>query len=169
LAEQEIADQHAGLVAPADARRDLPAAHVAFVHHVVVEEGRRVHELDARREADVAVAAVAAERGGGEGEHWPQALAAGRDEVVRDLRDHRDLGARARHDHRVDALHVRGDEADEVADPGSVVRVLVFEGEDDAHARSYGMRPPHSPPSPPLQALGGATSCLRGGASERAA
>ena len=51
LAEEEVADEDARLVAPLDPRGDLAAPHVALVHDVVVEEGRRVHELDARRRA----------------------------------------------------------------------------------------------------------------------
>ena len=57
LAEQEVADQNARLVAPLDARGDLAAPHVALVHHVVVEQGGGMHELDAGGELDVALAA----------------------------------------------------------------------------------------------------------------
>ena len=56
LAEQEIADEHACLVAPFDAGGDAAAAHVALVDDVVVKERRRVHELDAGGELDVPVA-----------------------------------------------------------------------------------------------------------------
>ena len=89
LAEQEIADQHAGLVAPQHARRQLAAPHVALVDDVVVQQRRGVHELDRRRELDMAVAAIAAEARGRQRQHRPQPLAARRDEVVGDLRDHR--------------------------------------------------------------------------------
>ena len=61
LAEQEIADQHACLVAPQHARGEPAAPHLAFVDHVVVQQRRRVHELDRGRELDVAVAAIAGE------------------------------------------------------------------------------------------------------------
>ena len=56
LAEQEIADQDACLVAPDHAGGELAAAHVAFVDHVVVQQRGGVHELDRGRELDVAVA-----------------------------------------------------------------------------------------------------------------
>ena len=49
LAEQEIADQYARLVAPDLSGRRLAAAHVALVDHIVVKQRRGVHELDARR------------------------------------------------------------------------------------------------------------------------
>ena len=56
LAEQEIADQHARLVAPQHARGEPAAPHVAFVDDVVVQQRGGVHELDRGRELDVAVA-----------------------------------------------------------------------------------------------------------------
>ena len=61
LTEQEIADQHAGLVAPQHARRHLAAPHVALVDHVVVQQRRGVHELHRRRQLDMAVALVVGE------------------------------------------------------------------------------------------------------------
>ena len=59
LAEQEIADQHARLVAPQHARRGLAAPHLALVDDVVVQQRRGVHELDRGGELDVAVAGIA--------------------------------------------------------------------------------------------------------------
>ena len=56
LAEQKIADQHARLVAPQHARGEPAAAHVAFVDHVIVQQCRRVHELDRGGELDMTVA-----------------------------------------------------------------------------------------------------------------
>ncbi len=58
LPEQEIAHQHARLVAPDDPRRRPPAPQIAFVDHIVVEQRRVVQELDRRRE--VGLRAVAA-------------------------------------------------------------------------------------------------------------
>ena len=107
LAEQEIADQHARLVAPQHAGGELAAAHVAFVDHVVVQQRRSVHELDRGGELDVAVAGVAGELGHGQRQHRPQPLAARGDQVVGDFRDHGDVGAGARQNRRVDALHIR--------------------------------------------------------------
>ena len=106
LAEQEIADQHARLVAPQHARGEPAAPHLAFVDHVVVQQRRRVHELDRGGELDVAVAGIAGEPRHRQGQHRPQPLAARIDQVVGDLGDHRHLGAGARQDHGVDALHV---------------------------------------------------------------
>ena len=51
LAEKEVAHQHARLVAPEHAGGQLAAAHLAAVHDVVVQQRRRVHELDRRRRA----------------------------------------------------------------------------------------------------------------------
>ena len=52
----EIADQHAGLVAEHFVGRVAPAAQGRHIHHVVVQQGRRVDELDERRRLDVWVA-----------------------------------------------------------------------------------------------------------------
>ena len=132
LAEEEIADEHTRPVAPHHAGRRLAPAHVAFVDHVVVEEGRGMHELDGRGELDMALALVAGELRGGEREHWPQPLAAGLDEVVRDVRDHCDLGAGAGEDGRIDAGHVGFRQGDDPLDGPRLG--LVFECDDDTQA-----------------------------------
>ena len=77
LAEQEVADQDARLVAPQHARGELAAAHVALVDHVVVQQRCRVHELDRGGELDMAVAGIAGEFGHSQRQHRPQPLAAG--------------------------------------------------------------------------------------------
>jgi hypothetical protein len=95
-----------------------------------VEKRRRVHELDRRRQLDVALAFIAGELGRGEREHGPQPLAARRDEVVRDFRDHRDLGARAGEDGGIDPCHVGLGQGDDPLDRPCLG--LVFECDDDA-------------------------------------
>ena len=52
--EQEVAHQHRGLVAEHRIGAGRAAAQQALVHHVVVQQGRGVDELDAGGEADVA-------------------------------------------------------------------------------------------------------------------
>ena len=128
LAEQEIADQHARLVAPQHAGGEPAAPHLALVHHVVVQQRRGVHELDRGGELDVAVARIAGELRHREREHRPQPLAAGRDQVIGDLRDHRHLRPGPRQDRGVDPLHVGGDELDQAVDGGGR---SAFEGDDD--------------------------------------
>ena len=132
LAEQEVADQHARLVAPEHARGGPAAPHVALVDHVVVQQRRGVHELDRGGELDVAVAGIAGQARHRQGQHRPQPLAAGRDQVVGDLRDHRHLGAGARQNLGVDPLHVGRDELDQAVD-GGVGRT---EWDDDGHVRA---------------------------------
>ena len=61
LAEQEIADQDARLVAPQHAGGELAAPHFALVDDVVVQQRRGVHEFDGGGELDVAVAGIAGE------------------------------------------------------------------------------------------------------------
>ena len=52
--------------------------------------------------------------------------------MVGDLRDHRDLGSRARQDRRIDPLHVAGDEFDEPVDQGGL---MTFERNDDGQQK----------------------------------
>ena len=110
LAEQEIADQDAGRIPPQHPRRLLAAPHLAVIDDIVVEERGGVHELDAGREIHMAGAFVTAHPGGGEGQHRPEPLAAGGDEMIGDLGDQRDLRPGARQDERVDALKIGPDE-----------------------------------------------------------
>ena len=72
--KEEIADENAGGVSPHHSGRRLAAAKVAAIDDIVMEEGGRVHELDAGGEIDVAVALVAAHPRGREREHRPQPL-----------------------------------------------------------------------------------------------
>ena len=60
--EQEIADQHGGLVAEHRVGRGQPAAQQALVHHVVVQQRGGVDELDAGGELDVPRVALADSR-----------------------------------------------------------------------------------------------------------
>src|SRR3546814_13422613 len=49
-AEQEVADEHRGAVAPDHVRGLAPAAQVRLIDHVVVEQSRGVDEFDGRRQ-----------------------------------------------------------------------------------------------------------------------
>ena len=131
LAEQEIADQHARLVAPEHARGEPAAPHVALVDDVVVQQRRGVHEFDRGGELDMAVAGIAGEPRQRQRQHRPQPLAAGSDQVVGDLGDHRHFGAGARQDGGVDALHVGGHQLDQRIDRRAR---WALERDDDGHA-----------------------------------
>jgi hypothetical protein len=111
---QEVADENAGFVAPHHAGRELAAAQLAFVDHVVVQQCRGVHEFHRSRELDVTFTGITGEIGHRQRQHRAQPLAAGRDQVVGDIGDHRDFGPGPRQDGGVDALHVGGDEFDEL-------------------------------------------------------
>jgi hypothetical protein len=130
LAEQEIADQHACLVAPDHARGRLAAAQFAFVHHIVMQQRRGVHEFDGGREIDMAGAAISGEHGGRQRQHRPQALAARRDQVVRDLRNHGHFRAGAAQNQFVDLSEVGTNQAAQAFDRG----FWRLEGQDDGHA-----------------------------------
>ena len=132
LAEQEVADQHARLVAPDHARRLPAATQVALVDDVVMQQRRCMHELDRRRELDVALAGIAEHLGGGERHHRAQALAARRDQMIGDLGDHLDVGTGLRQDQLVDAAHVGRGQRDQVGDR-SRLALAAFKVENNAH------------------------------------
>ncbi len=113
LPEQEIADEDARLVAPQQPRRRLAAPEVALIDDVVMEQRRRMHELDARREPHMAGALIAGQLGGGDGQHRPEALAAGIDQMPRELGDQLHIGAGAVENDAVDMAHILRDKRDE--------------------------------------------------------
>ena len=76
-----------------------------------MEQRGCVHELDARGEFHVAVATVAAHLRGRQRQHRPEALAAGVDEVPRDLGNEFHVGPGARPDQGVDPRHSLRSEA----------------------------------------------------------
>jgi hypothetical protein len=88
-AEQEIAHQHAGLVAPERVGGRQPTAQVALVHDIVMEQRRRMNEFHTSGQPDMAVAAIVAELGGRQRQQRPQALAACGDDVPGQLWDQR--------------------------------------------------------------------------------
>ncbi len=75
LSEQEVADQHAGLVAPQHPGGQFAAPQFAFVDHVVMQEGGGMHEFDRGGELDMAVAGIAGEVGHRQGQHRAQPFA----------------------------------------------------------------------------------------------
>src|SRR5690606_35794677 len=105
---QEIPDQHAGGIAPDRIGGAAPAAQVRFVDDVVVQQGGGVDELDDRRELVVFGAVAAAGAAGQRHQHRPQALAAGRHDVLGDLVDQDHVGGQAAADQGVDPGHVVG-------------------------------------------------------------
>ena len=124
-AEKEVADQHAGLVAPENAGGLLAAAHVAFVDDIVMQQSGRVHELDGGGELDVMFALVAEHAGRGERQHRAQALAAGGDEMVGDLGNQLDMGTGLGKNQLVHAFHIGLGQVDQRLDRGLFVFVFV--------------------------------------------
>ena len=116
LAEQEVADQHARLVAPDHACRLLAAAQAALVDDVVMQQRRGMHEFDAGGELDVTIAGIAEHLGGGERHHRPQPFASRRDQMIGDLGDHLDVGARLGKDQLVDTAHVGRGQIEQLLD-----------------------------------------------------
>ena len=105
---QEVADQHAGGVAPYGVRGAPSAAQVRFVDHVVVQQGGGVDELDHRRELVRVLAAMAERARGKQQQHGPQPLAAGADDVFAHLVDQDHVRGQPAPDQRIDAGHVVG-------------------------------------------------------------
>ncbi len=109
-AEQEVADQHAGRVAPDEVGGALATPQVRPIDHIIVQQRGGVDELDRRRQAVVARAAIAEQARARERQHRAHALAAAGDQMAGQLRDQRDLGLHARQDHRVDEVEVTRDQ-----------------------------------------------------------
>src|SRR5579883_222309 len=141
LAEQIIADEDGCFVPPEHARRELAAAHVAFIDDVVVQQGRRMHEFDGRGELDMPVAAIAAETRRRQSEHRAQPLAAGRDEMIGDFRNHLDVGGGMQQDRLIDPRHVRADKRGERLDLAFAGHVL----ERYYDAQGPALLPPRAP------------------------
>ena len=101
---EEIADEHARLIAEDRVRGLLTAAQAGAVDDVVVQQRRRMNELDDGGGRHVILAATGA-AGARREQHGQgsQPLAAVVDDVVRDLVHERNVAAQAPHDH---AVHV---------------------------------------------------------------
>ena len=80
----------------------MPRRSVALVDDVVVQQRRRMNELDRGGEADMALAAIAAHAGRQQRQDRPHALAAGLRQVLGQLRDQRHLALHALDDQTVD-------------------------------------------------------------------
>ena len=117
-AEEEIAHQHGGLVAPHQVGGDLAAAQGAFVHHIVMQQGGGVDELHRRGQPHMMVAGIAAGLGRRQGEHGAQPLAAGIDQMLGQIGDQRHAGSHAGMDQLVGGGHVGGRPGHAAAPPG---------------------------------------------------
>ena len=103
---QEVADQHAGGIAPHRVGGLAAAAQVGFVDHVVVQQGGGMDELDHGRELVRIRTAMPERARRQQQQHRPQALAAGADDVLGDLVDQHHVGGQAAPDQRIDRRHV---------------------------------------------------------------
>ena len=109
-AEQEVADQHRRLVAPDGVRGGRAAPEPAVVDHVVVQQGGGVDELDAGGQRQLPRAAIAAQSRREQREDRPDPLAAGGDDVARQLRDQADFALHPVEDDPVHLVELDGDE-----------------------------------------------------------
>jgi hypothetical protein len=97
-----------------------------------------VHEFDGGRELDVAGPGITGEPRHGERKHRAQPLAAGRDQVIGDLGNHRYLRSGARQYGRIDAFHVGGHELAQTIDGGGRT---AFKWDDDGQKTCSGRCP----------------------------
>ena len=115
---QEIAHEHAGRIAPQRVGGAPAAAQVGFVHHVVVQQGRGVDELDDRRQLVRPWAAAAQGPGRQHDQHGSQALAAGGDDVFGNLVDKHHVRGQPAADQGVHGRHLAGGEGLDLGDAG---------------------------------------------------
>ena len=106
---QEIADENARRIAEQGVGGRSTPPQGRFVHHVVVQERRRMDELDDGGQPMVRIAAITECAGRQDDQRGPQPLAASFDDVVRDLAHESHVGMQARPNDLVDRLHVGGD------------------------------------------------------------
>ena len=111
---QVIADQHACGITPDMVAGFAAATQVGSVHHIVVEQRRRVDELDHRGGLDVPIALVPAGACSEQHRERAQTLAAARHDVAGDLVDQRDVACEACDDHLVDAAQVVRDQCSDL-------------------------------------------------------
>jgi hypothetical protein len=103
---EEVADQHAGGVAPQRVGGLAPAPQVGLVHHVVVQEGGGMDEFDHRRQLQVILAGVAERARRDQVQLRAQALAAGPDDVLAHLVDQQHVGRQPRPDQGIDPVQI---------------------------------------------------------------
>ena len=103
---QEVAHQNGGGVAKQVVGGFAPAPHVAFVHHVIVQQGGGVDEFHHCGKGVERVAVVAQRFAGQNGDDRPQPLAARADDIAADLRNQGDFRLHRPPDHLVDAAQV---------------------------------------------------------------
>ncbi|MEJ2407008.1 MAG: hypothetical protein P8171_22530 [Candidatus Thiodiazotropha sp.] len=114
---EKVSYQHAGLVAPHCVGGLPVAAQVGAVHHIVVQQGGGVDELDDGGQVDVPLRGVTAGPGGQQHDHGPQAFAPAVYDVGADLIDQHHIRFELLDDQAVYRLHVIGNE---VSNPGDI-------------------------------------------------
>src|SRR5215813_4084095 len=87
-----------------------PAAELGFVDDIVVQQRRRMDELDDRCELVMVRPSVAGSPGGEQQQRRPQPLATARDNVLGHLPHQRHIGVQATANERIDGFHVAGDQ-----------------------------------------------------------
>ena len=110
---QEVADQHARRVAEQRVGGLAAAPQIGFVDDVIVQQRRRMDELDDSRQFVPMPGRVAERARDEQQQRGPQPLAAGPDDVLGDLVDQHHFGCQALPDDAIDLLHVLGDRGEQ--------------------------------------------------------
>jgi hypothetical protein len=95
-AEEKIANEHAGRIAPDDVGGPAATAKARAIDHVVMKQGRCVDELDGGRQTMMPRAPIIQQTGAGERQHRPHALSATGNQVPRQLRNQRHIALHSR-------------------------------------------------------------------------
>ena len=107
-AVEKITDQDTRGIAPDCMGRFLAAAGIGFIHHVVMQQGGGVNELDDRCQVDMFFARVAAGMGTDHQQHRAQSFSAAGDDVMGNLVDQHDIGSQGLADTLIHSRHIRG-------------------------------------------------------------
>ena len=108
--EKKIANKNACRISPNEVRRALSSPQSRAVDNVVMKKRRGMNEFDRSSEFLMASAWITEQSCARERQHRTHALPAACDEMPGKFRNQRNLALHAFEDHRVDPVHVSGDE-----------------------------------------------------------
>jgi len=125
---EEVAHEHGRAVAPAAVGRRAAAAHVAFIHDVVVHQGCRMQKLDRGAEILVQRALVAERTADEHQKGGAHALAARTRDVFADFLHAGHVAGQFAANDRIDGGHVFGDGGENLLDEGLGILLVLHIG-----------------------------------------
>ena len=103
---KEVPDQHAGCIAESSIRCRAAATQSGLIDNVIVQQSRRMDELDGGSQFMLGGAAVTKRTADQQQDRRPQPLASRADDVISDGTDQHHIRIEAAADHRIDRSHV---------------------------------------------------------------